>query len=172
MAVAPGDINFYLSGGASNADPNASLGGQVSNSDIPSATPENLFGNVQADDAVSGITDYRCFYVKNENLTDTLSVTVVWIAAQTSSADTAVEIGVDPAGVGDGTTTGVAVSIPDEVTPPAGVTFSAPADASSGLPVGDLGPGQMAAIWVKRVVNPNADATGLDDFRLGIRGVS
>ena len=60
------DIAIVLSGGETNIDPNASIGG------IPSTTPlqdniiDNLFGDVAPTDATNGLTDYRCFYVFND----------------------------------------------------------------------------------------------------------
>lgn len=172
MAIVAADIEYRLSGGASNADPNAALGGAMSSSEVVSATLENLFDDVTASEAANGDTEYRCYYITNTNLTDTYFGAVVWISSQTSSGDTSVEIGLDPAGVGDGSSTGVATTIADEQTAPAGVTFSAPATAGAGLSIGDLAPGEAQAVWVKRVVNLGASNTALDDCTLQVRGTT
>ena len=59
MPIVSADIKYRLSGGASNSDQNASLGG-VKSSNEASAS---LFDNVSSAEAVSGDTEYRCFYV-------------------------------------------------------------------------------------------------------------
>ena len=61
------------------------------------------------------------------------------------------ELGLDIAGVGDGVTTGVATTIATEDLVPANVVFSVPTP-STGLVIGDLGSGEVHALWVKRVV--------------------
>ena len=69
MAVSTGDIAFVLSGGSSNVLSEASLGGAPSSAVISS---NRLFDNVSEDEATDGNIDYRCFYVANNNSTDTL----------------------------------------------------------------------------------------------------
>lgn len=69
--VQDGDIVYVLSGGASNQDQFASLGGDPSSYPVPSG-PNNLFENVSADDQQDGRVDYMCFYVFNNSFTETL----------------------------------------------------------------------------------------------------
>ncbi len=76
----------------------------------------------------------------------------------------------DPAGVGDGVNSGVATTIADEGEAPAGVTFSHPTDYESGLVIGDLGPGQCQAIWIRRTVNAGAAATASNSFQIKVQG--
>lgn len=172
MVVVASDLEYRLSGGASNVDPNASLGGAMSSNDISSAVIENLFDNVTASEATTGTVEYRCLYILNTNTTDTLEDVNIWIQAQTPSADTSIEIGLDPAGIGDGSTTGVATTIVDETTAPAGVTFSAPSDIASALTVGNLDASDAQAIWIKRTVAVGAASSPLDNFVLRFRGVA
>lgn len=172
MAIASADIQFRLSGGASNTDPDSSLGGVISSTEIVSATLENLFDNVTASESANGDTEYRCLYVLNTNTTDSFLGVVIWIDTQTASPDTDIAIGLDGGGVGDGSSTGVAVTITDEGTAPAGVSFSTPNSASTGLTIGDLGPGQAHAVWIKRNVAVGAAQTSLDDCRIQVRGYS
>ena len=61
MAIAASDLEFYLSGGGSNSNPNAALGGVISSSAITNASDNNLFDDVTGDEADSGETHYRCF---------------------------------------------------------------------------------------------------------------
>lgn len=69
MAVSSGDIVFVLSGGATNSDSDSSLGGAPSSTPIAS---NRLFDNVSEEETSDGHTDYRCFYVANNNIADTL----------------------------------------------------------------------------------------------------
>lgn len=171
MAVVPSDMVMRLSGGASNTDVNAALGG------IMSATPvnfgdtmNNLFDNVSDADAVAGDTEYRCIYLRNANATDTLNDAKIYVSSNTPSPTTKVQIGLDPAGVGNGSTTGVATTAADENTAPAGVTFSDAANTGAALAIGTLGPGQGCAVWIKREVTAGTTAASSDPFTLRATG--
>ena len=164
MPIVSTDIKFLLSGGSGNTNPNASLGGVRSTTEIVDNTIQNLFDNVTGSESAAGDTEYRCFYVKNGHGTITWETVVKWIEAQVSGGAN-VEIGLDPAGNGDGSATGVATTIADEQTAPTGVTFSAPTTKATGLSIGNLTAGQMRAVWVKRIVpaaTPGQAADGAD----------
>jgi hypothetical protein len=169
MPIAQADIDFHLSGGGANADPNASLGGTISGTQITDATVANLFDNVSGAESSAGDTEYRCFYLKNAHASLTWQGVNVWIGTNTPSADTDVEIGLDPAGVGEGSTTGVAATVADESTAPAGVTFSKPASGSP-LNVGDIPAGSAIAVWVKRTVSAGASAYNADSVIIEAQG--
>lgn len=173
MPASASDIKFFLSGGASNADPDDSRGGVISSFELVNGTLENLFDIVSLAEASAGHEDYRCFYVKNVNATDTIYDIRAWIETNTPSPTTTVAIGADPAGVGDGVTTGVAVTIIGEVTAPAGVTFSTPVSAAAGVPGGvNLGPGQALGIWVRRTISAGTSPLPSDDCRIRVRGLT
>jgi|Deesub1362B_J571_1020462.scaffolds.fasta_scaffold00499_24 hypothetical protein len=167
MAVSDTDIKFYYSG---DGTPQGSLGGAITSNEVPSSGTNVIFDDVSAEEAQSGDVEYRCIYVKNTNTTDTLYDARVFIAQDTLSADDEIDIGLDPAGVGDGTNTGVATSIADEGEAPTGVTFSHPTDYASGLVIGDLGPGQCIAIWIRRTVNAGAAAIASNSFQIKVQG--
>lgn len=157
MPIVEGDLNWRYSGGAGNSDPNASLGGVISTTEVPDATLENMFANVDSAEATAGSIKYRCRYIQNNHGSITWQTVVTWIASQTTSTDTSYDIGLDPAGVN-----GTATTIANEDTAPAGVTFSAPANKGSGLAIGDIPAGQHMAIWVRRTVNAGAAAFNND----------
>lgn len=164
------DIVKRYSGGSANGDAELSLGGEMSSVAITNNVLQNLFDNVSPSERASGTIEYRCFYYVNTHATETLTDAIVYVTANTPATDTAMAIGLDPAGVGDGSSTGVAATIPDETTAPYGVTFSAAPDAGSGLSVGDLEPGEAFAVWVRRTVDAGAlPATG-DNVTLRITG--
>ena len=173
MPASASDIKFFLSGGASNSDPDDSRGGVISSFELVNGTLENLFDVVSLSEASTGHEDYRCFYIKNINLTDSIFDIRAWIETNTPSPTTTVAIGADPAGVGDGVTTGVAVTIVGEVTAPAGVVFTTPGNAGAGVPGGvTLLPEQCIAIWVRRTISAGTSPVPSDDCRIRVRGLT
>lgn len=154
MAVTAGDIEFHISGGGANTDVDASLGGAISTTEIVDATLNNLFTEVTEDETAAGVTQYRCFYVKNASATNTYKNVSAFINTQSTSPDTSIEIG-----LGTSAVNGVEPTVANETTAPAGVTFTAAAvDKASGLAIGDIPVGQHKAVWVKLIVNPGAAA--------------
>ena len=154
MAIIASDIKFYLSGGAGNTDPNASLGGIISTTEITDDTLDNLFDNVSGAEHTAGDTEYRCFYVKNTNGTDTAYAVKLYIDTNTPAVDDTILIGLDLAGAnatGD--------DIADESTAPSpAVTFVTAVDLANALSLGNLAAGVRYAIWVKRVVSAGSTA--------------
>lgn len=108
------------------------------------------FDDINKQESFYGDTEYRCFYVTNTHPTETFIGNLLWIGGQPNGADY-LEIGLDPAGVGNGSTTGVATTIATEGDAPAGATFIAPVGTGDALSLGDLGPGQAYGFWQKRV---------------------
>ena len=64
--ISADDIAFFMSGGPSNKDPSRCLGGYPSGYEVSNGI-NGLFSNIDAKDASSGKTDYRCFYVANKS---------------------------------------------------------------------------------------------------------
>lgn len=169
MAIVDSEIQLFLSGGGANADPNASLGGAISTTQIDSVTTlHNLFDKVTSAETTAGITEYRCFYVKNTNGTLTWESVVAWIGTNTPSGDTSVEIAIGSSGV-NGTEPAIADEI-DSGSVLSGLSFSAPATQGAALAIGDIPSDQHMAIWVKRVVNPGASAYSNDGATINFAG--
>lgn len=157
---------LYLSGGAGNQDPALSLGGIKSNT----LAPQQLLGDVPWSLTQVGIVDFLCVYAKNIR-TDPLDVIAglkTYIQQQLTGDDD-VTIQYDPAGVGNGTTTGVATVIADRYAAPAGVTFpvTVPVGLANALPEKLLLPGECVAIWIKRTVPALAASKPIDQGRFG-----
>jgi hypothetical protein len=163
MPITTPDFVLRLSGGAANTDPDASLGGAKS-STVVSAAVNGLFDPVGAAEAAAGDVEYRCIYVHNANGADTMTALVAFVQSDTTSAQTALAIGVGASAV-NGTEDAAA----NESTAPAGVTFSAPVDAGSGIALGNIPPGQHRALWVRWTVSAGAGATSSDAASLGLR---
>jgi hypothetical protein len=165
MPITATDIKFYLSGGAANSDPNASLGGAVSTTEVVTATLHNLFDVVAGDEAASGDTEYRCIYVKNTHGSLTLQNAEVYVQSETANADSDELIGLGTSAI-DGTEQTVA----DESTAPAGVSFSQANGSGAALAIGNLGPGQTKALWIHRDIVAAASAANNDSFTLRVSG--
>lgn len=86
------DISIYHSGGTLNNDPENDLGGNISSFQI-SYSLDNLFDSLTSSESLDGRIDYRCFYIKNNNLTDILRKTKIWINQKISGSY--IEIGIE-----------------------------------------------------------------------------
>lgn len=163
--IATTDIKFRLTGGASNTSAAASLGGAVSTvagGIVPTTkTLNSEFDDISGDEAFAGDTEYRCFTFKNEHATLTAVGGKLFVAQDSTSANTVMSIGLDPSGK-----SGTATTIATESDAPAGVTFSAPTSKATGISVPDLAPGEYINVWVKRVVTAGMSAIDDDNWIL------
>lgn len=160
MPIASTDIQFRLSGGASNATPLTSVGGAKSSVAAGAA----IFDDVQPAESSSGDTEYRCLYVHNAHATLTLTAAVAWIPTNTPSPGTSLDVG-----VGTSAVNATEQTVADENTAPAGVTFAAAATQGAGVVLGDIPAGQSRAIWIRRTVTAGAAAYA-DGFTLRATG--
>lgn len=87
-------INFYLSGGSNNNNPNLSLGGMPSKYPLASSGVNNLFDNVTSEQSKSGNIEYRCFYIFNDS-TDKYLYNCSLYLIQTESNASTVEVGIN-----------------------------------------------------------------------------
>lgn len=166
MPIASSEIHYRLSGGGANTDPNASLGGAKSSTQITDNTLNNLWDNVSGDQSAAGLTEYRCIYIHNANTTAlTLQSPVIWISALTASADDEVDIA-----IGSSAVNGTEQSIANEATAPSGVTFSRPTSKATGLALGDIPAAQHRAVWIRRTVNAGAAAFTSNSYTLRVEG--
>ncbi|HYE70674.1 MAG TPA: hypothetical protein VD932_04035 [Aquabacterium sp.] len=159
------DTAARFSGGASNSNPDASIGGAESSRAILTGTGldgvrNNLFDPITPAQASSGHTDYRCFYLHGDPDGDLATVTL-WIHANAANANTTFAIGLDPAGVG-----GTAATPANETTAPAGVTFSTPSSGSPLSVSGTLTANSKQAVWIRRTVTAGAAFTALDSLTI------
>ena len=94
MPVAAADMKLYYSGGASKATPDGNQGGAISSVavfdqdlTIPTLTTETMWKNVTFDERMLGIKKYHCFYLKNNNATNTATSIKLYIDADTTGPD-------------------------------------------------------------------------------------
>lgn len=165
MPIVAGDIDFYLSGGAANTDPNAALGGARSTTTAVSATTNSFFDIVSSGEASSGDTEYRGFYVYNAHGSLTLQNAIIYISGNTTNAENAIAIALADEAVNVAMET-----IANESTAPVGPTFSAPTSEGAALNIGDIPAGQFKGIWVRRTVNAASSAASGQGVTFTVKG--
>lgn len=92
MLTSGDDITIVLSGGASNLNPNNSLGGDPSSNPITDNVINNLFSDVSTTESANGLEDYRCIYIFNDGETAVYNFST-WI--QDFSEGSVMEIGIE-----------------------------------------------------------------------------
>lgn len=171
MAIVGSDIQKRYSVVAAAGDTTAgtaaaSLGDQVSTTQITDATVGNLFDDVSGVEAAAGMTDYRCIFVLNNHATLTLQNATVAVQSQTADGGT-VTIAVDNIGAtAKGAVTAQAAQIANETTVPTGVG----AFGAGPLSLGNLAPGQCIGVWLRRIVTAGAGSVNPDGVVLRISG--
>jgi hypothetical protein len=142
-------FQIYLSGGASNTDPDSSLGGVMSSTQMVDAVVENLFDNIKRKEILVGKTEFRGMYIKNSHATLPIHNPILYV--DLDPTQTQVSFGVDPAGPGDGAATGVMQVIGTEDAVPTGVVFEDANEYKVKLPLPTLKPLESVGIWMKRI---------------------
>lgn len=171
MAIVASDIVYRLSvvtasaGDTTAGTPATSLGDQVSTTAITTATLNNLFDDVSGAEAAAGDIEYRCIFVLNNHGSLTLQGAKVGITSQTAGGGT-IDFGLDPAAVSaKGLGSAQAATIANESSAPAGVSF-----AGTEQTIGDLAPGQVKGIWLRRTVTAGAGALNPDGVIMYVNG--
>jgi hypothetical protein len=156
MAITDSDLEYRLSGGATNTDPAAALGGAMSTvagGIITTNVLNNLFDDVSGDESAAGDIEYRGIYVKNKHGSLTWTTVKAWISSLTASTDDEIAIALADEGVNAAMET-----IVNESTAPVGPSFSSPTTKGTGLSLGDIPAGQYYGLWVRRTVTAAAAA--------------
>lgn len=172
MAIAGSDIIFRLSVAAAAGDTNAgtpatSLGDQVSTTAITTATLNNLFDDVSGAEASAGDVEYRCLFVLNNHGSLTLTNATITIASQTAGGGL-IDIATDNIAVSaKASGSAQAAVVANESTSPGG---SAGSFGAGPLALGDIGPGQVKGVWLRRTVTAGAGALNPDGVVLTVAG--
>lgn len=175
MAILPSDIKFKLSinsgpgNSAAQPDPNDSIGGYMSSTEIVDATLNNLFDDISGVENEGLVEDYRCYFVQNTNASLTWFDPTIWIQSEVAGgADVAIAL--DGTGVVDeDSASPQAERIATELTPPSGESFSSPTTKGTGLVMANIAAGQCHAIWVRRTAT-DSSAINNDGATLRIEG--
>jgi len=127
-----------------------SLGKYISTTEITDASSSNLFAAMAGSETITSTPRYRCIFVHNNHGTDTFTAPVVWISAEVAKGASVALAVDDTAASAVGSASAQAREITDDQTAPSVITFSSPTTKVAGLSLGDIGPGQCKAFWVRR----------------------
>lgn len=157
------DLKFFRSGGTGTGN---CLGGVI-NAEPLGESYHSLFNIVSSQERLLGKTKYRCFYMKNTSALKCLNPKL-YIPQNTASSGTELYFAFDKVnGVGNGTSVGVAQTIPDESTAPTGIVFKNGTEVSTSDALGaDIPKDKVIAIWLKLIVQPQTEKTDLDGCNL------
>lgn len=176
MAITSSDILIKLSttsGSAGNSNSqgavDSSLGKYISTTQVTDNVLNNLFADATGAQNAASQVDYRCVFVHNAHATLTWQNAVVYVSAEVSGG-AGVAIGVDTTtSLAIGSASVQAVTVASSTTAPAGVSFSTPTTAATGLSLGSIAPGFCKAYWVRRTL-ANSSAKDNDGCTVGYSG--
>lgn len=173
MPIVASDIVYRLSvvtasaGDTTASTPAASLGDQVSTSVITTAQLNNIFDDVSGAEASAGDVEYRCIFVLNNHATLTLLGASVSVQSQTAGGGT-IDIALDNIAVSaKGAAGAQAATVANEQTSPGA---SAGAFGAGPLTIGDMPPGQVKGIWLRRTVAAATAGLNNDGVILAVTG--
>ena len=153
-------IQYRLTGGASNSNPDLSLGGTSSSTQIVTDTPKSIFDDVSDSELTTGDVEYRAVDIFNAG-DDTATSVAIYISADTLSTSTEIDIGAVASPLGSTT------SVADESTAPTGVTFSH-YNSASRLSLPDIPVNNYARVWIRRTVTAGGTNIKTDTCELKV----
>ena len=156
-------LEYRLTGGSTNTDPDASLGGAMSDTQVSGTALNNIFDDVTPTEANDGDTEYRAIDVYNSGDAQAESVEI-YMSTETSSADTSLDF------YNDGTThdgSDQGDTIADESTEPSGASWSHYTSGSK-LSLPNIPASSATRLWIRRVVTAGATNTTSDQGTLAV----
>lgn len=132
----------------------SNLGGEMNEAEIAEEIYlHNAFPMVQESETITGVRDYQGLYILNTHPVVTAKGLVMF-SEGTSNSSTSMKFGVDPAGVGDGTTFGVAQVIDNKETTPDGVIWKNGKNRTdpNALVLPDIPKNRAVLVWFERTI--------------------
>lgn len=165
MSIVPSDIGMYLTGGSSNTNPNLSLGGNVSSTEVVSNELHKLFRRITDSEASSGVTLYRCVAIKNKDPALEMRNVAFYMVVDSKSGDSLVTYSRAQAGKNT-----VETAVANEFTAPTGsnINFVAALQRSGGLNLGNLDQNEFFNVWIKYIVQPGSLPFANDEFKMRV----
>lgn len=121
------------------------------------------FDKITGAESAAGDTEYRCGFVLNNHATLTAVAATIFDASETAGGASALVAADNIAASAKGAATAQAAVIADENTAPTGVSAF-----GSSASLGDIGPGQVKAFWVKRTIVAGTSAIAGDGVILEV----
>lgn len=175
-AIVTGDILFKRSvvAAAGNttaqADPNASLGDQVSTTQWTGGSLNDLFDDITGAENAASDVEYRGLFIHNTNAANIYETAGIYISAEVAGG-ASIALASDniaASAVGSGSTQ--MDTIANENTAPTGASaFSSPTVVGSAVALGNIGTTQVKGFWVRRTAANNA-ALSADGVTLTVSG--
>jgi hypothetical protein len=173
MPIVASDILLKLSvsaaaGNTTGGTPATSLGDQISTTVLSGTALNNLFDDVSGAESTAGRLEYRCVFAHNSHPTLTMTNAVVWLSAEAGGGASAA-VGADTTAISAiGSASAQALTVANESTAPAGVSFSSPTTSAAGVALGSIAPGQCKAFWVRRTVAAATAAMNNDTVDIAV----
>jgi len=141
------NLFFHYTGGASNDDPDLSLGGTGSSERLDTTALNNLFDNVTPDEVSIEFKEYRAIDLYNEG--DSVAETIDFYFTDTPSAQSTLAVWLDVTGT---------QTIPSSITEPVGASgnWTTPL-VNTKLGLDNLAAAGNHRLWIKRTVAQGAD---------------
>ncbi|NLI83741.1 MAG: hypothetical protein GX443_18965 [Deltaproteobacteria bacterium] len=149
-------LQLFLTGGSGNSDPNASLGGVRSSTQVSGTAMNNLFDNVTPAEASAGDIEYRAIDIYNNGDAAAESIQA-YLDPETTSEDTEIDLGLDS----------TTQTVGNESTAPTDVTF-AHYTSSSKLSISNIAASGAQRLWLRRTVSSSAGNLANDSCTLKI----
>ena len=173
MSIVASELKFYLTGGASNTDADASLGGapNFTTGEITTDELNNVFDDVSASESEAGDIEYRAIAIKNTDATINLTEAKIFMATQPTESTIAIAF--------EEPDTSEIQSVINESTAPETVSFTAPSTYATGIAVnsegdasGTVGSADWFGVWIRRTVTAEAGALANDYFEISTQGAT
>lgn len=151
------------------ANPNLWLGKYAATTAWAGGSLNDLFDNISGAENAASTVDYRGLAILNNNTANALQNPVIYISAETAGG-ASIAVGVDTtAASAKGSASAQLLTIANETTAPAGVSFSSPTTIGTGLALSDIPVANVKGVWVRRTA-ANTAALSADGVTLAVTG--
>ncbi len=135
---------------------NSSLGKYAATTVWAGGSLHDLFDQISGSENQAGSVEYRCIFVHNTNGNNPAQNVRVSLLSEVAGGAT-LSIGVDPTAASPvGSAAAQALSVANETTAPAGVSFSSPTTYAAGVDLGTIPVGHVRALWIRRAASNTA----------------
>lgn len=157
-------------GNSQAGTPSGSLGKYASTTPWTGGAIGDLFDILTVDDNLGGGAEYRCLAFGHANAAN--AAQDVRIFLKDTDGGALVAIGVDPAPASPiGAAAAQGASIATKTDTPAGVVFSSPTTLGAAINLGNVPPGHVRLVWVRRT-GAATPSTPADACTLSVRADS
>jgi hypothetical protein len=175
MAISSSDLLYKFSttagsaGNSGSGTASGSLGKYISTTQWTGGSLHDLFDIITGDENAASTVDYRCIFIHNNHGSLTWQAPFLWISSEVAGGAN-IALGVDTtAASAIGGASAQAVTIANEITAPAGITFTSPTTKGAGIAISDIPAGSCRAFWVRRTAT-NSAAQAADGVTIRIEG--